>query len=1289
MKKTDAWLLDALPQDKRLRTYWITEDATTLCLDLPEVDACLYALPQPGVQDLPGIYQALLSHPVITSIKRVKKRVSIHDHKVRDTWEIHIPLSKFKPYVFRSFRDHLPVTFYNSDLSTFQYIYQQLKLFPFCKTEIEYHNNQLKAYRIKDNLTQLIYELPPVKAVQMDIRFTSETRKKELKEIKFGVLNKKLNTLNVKSTLLKNASETQLITEAVQWVKTHDPDVLVTQGGDVDLRFFAQRATNLGLGHLSLSRNPTADPFYRSARQKPKGTSFTSYGGHFYKDHGYYFHGGRHHIDLRNSFTWNDGGFAGLVELARLSCIDPQRCARASIGTNLTGMQIRQALEWGILVPHRKADVERFRTGESLLIGDRGGFIYSPRVGLYFNVASIDFTSMFPHIMVQHNISPETINCKCCNNGKGKPIPNTTGHTCQVRKGLVPRVLKTILDKRMFYKHSRNISEEYNQLQKTLKWILVTCFDPNTILPVYTNERLRLVKIGPFIDDLLEGKEDLERTAVVGVDDTFKTTLNPIKRAFRLKSPSTLFRIKLETGRRLTVTGDHICYVLKDGKLQEKTANKLKIGDFLPFMLNMPRIHFQEYIDVFPKLLQNISDDDLDKWRVWGSDLTEYIQLADSIIRKQMVKYHSQGAIRGWIGGCFIPLRYFLQLKIPIEKWKTLKIGYGRRVGGKIYWLPASFKIDGDLGFFLGYFIGDGSARSTFLKLSVHSDDIDLVSWFEKFTFKRLGLILHKRKESYTKMFTLQINSAGFVRILTTVFNVAKTRAQGKLKVPEIILNASKETIFGFLGGLIASDGNVHPNRNVIRIVSCSYTFIQELCYLATCVGLYTTIQRSKSNDANPMYTLILSGKETLSKLLKTGYIKRVDRIKIISKENKIRSRAWGKDFPTMESKLLSLAKKVRTVRKPRLSGKTRVSPETARIQLQKITNRKDKLSNSDLKQLETIKNLVKGNLGFVRVTDITTHSSSSKDVYCFEVTNKLPGFIAGAGGIFTHNCFGYQGYRNARFGRIEAHEAINAYARYSLLRAGEILQNQGLEIVAGIVDSLWGRYPDEQPIDSQLIDSLCEEIEYITELPITQDGIYRWIVFLPRREEPEVGVLNRYYGCFTDGSFKVRGIELRRRDSCDLIKDAQTEALQALAPATSQEGFQERLDGPFWDIYQKFEDKLHSKDIALEKLIIKKVISKDPSSYKQACHQAIAGQKLSKAGVRLQSGMKVKYIVTDASATETYKRVVPVELLKNEEYDVKWYRKMLREAFDNIIPPSCLKPEVSSKSLMTYLQLK
>jgi len=61
-------------------------------------------------------------------------------------------------------------------------------------------------------------------------------------------------------------------------------------------------------------------------------------------------------------------------------------------------------------------------------------------------------------------------------------------------------------------------------------------------------------------------------------------------------------------------------------------------------------------------------------------------------------------------------------------------------------------------------------------------------------------------------------------------------------------------------------------------------------------------------------------------------------------------------------------------------------------------------------------------------------------------------------------SCFGYQGFSNAKFGRIECHEAINAYAREILLAAKERLEAGGWRVLHGIVDSLWVTPPPTSP---------------------------------------------------------------------------------------------------------------------------------------------------------------------------------------------------------------------------------
>lgn len=147
--------------------------------------------------------------------------------------------------------------------------------------------------------------------------------------------------------------------------------------------------------------------------------------------------------------------------------------------------------------------------------------------------------------------------------------------------------------------------------------------------------------------------------------------------------------------------------------------------------------------------------------------------------------------------------------------------------------------------------------------------------------------------------------------------------------------------------------------------------------------------------------------------------------------------------------------------------------------------------------------------------------------------------------------CFGYLGYKNARFGRIEAHQAVAAYGREALLQAKEAAEDIGLEVLHAYVDGIWLKRADES--EPERLDELVEEIERRTGLPIVVDGIFRWVVFLPSRVNDHRSVANRYFGVFQDEEIKARGIALRRRDTPAFIARVQSELLECLAQSKNR----------------------------------------------------------------------------------------------------------------------------------------
>jgi DNA polymerase elongation subunit (family B) len=261
--------------------------------------------------------------------------------------------------------------------------------------------------------------------------------------------------------------------------------------------------------------------------------------------------------------------------------------------------------------------------------------------------------------------------------------------------------------------------------------------------------------------------------------------------------------------------------------------------------------------------------------------------------------------------------------------------------------------------------------------------------------------------------------------------------------------------------------------------------------------------------------------------------------------------------------------------------------------------------------------------------------------------------------------CFGYLGYRNARFGKVDAHMAVCAFARDTLLKTARIAQEHGFEVVHGIVDSLWIKKDGATPKE---VADFCMEASHVTGIPLMVEGRYLWIVFVPSKVLPEVPVLNRYYGVFDDGRIKMRGIEARRADTPPFIAEAQKAMIEKLAPARNLEEFIDRIPEAL-SILREYACKLVEGKVDVGELVITKRLSKRPSEYTHNVLQAIAAKQLEKAGYDVHPGQTISYVVTNLGSHKLYERVTALPLIREKtRYDRSAYMQMLVSAAETLL---------------------
>jgi DNA polymerase I len=241
--------------------------------------------------------------------------------------------------------------------------------------------------------------------------------------------------------------ERGVLLDLISCISAEDPDVILLPDADIWMAKLVSGAKKYGL----------EPPFSRSGRfRRLDSRSYWSYGRVEHRE-GALIPDGRILIDTEQSFVYREGGLPGVLLAARLTGLSPNLASRFTPGTLVSGYEVYEAIRQGIAVPFRKSDTECVRKISRLKPADRGGMMFQPAAGVYTNVCQIDFTSLYPAIIVSGNLSPETI-------------------SSPEKKGFLSGALKPLLMLRVCTKQMKKTDPRYDGIDSILKWMLVTCF---------------------------------------------------------------------------------------------------------------------------------------------------------------------------------------------------------------------------------------------------------------------------------------------------------------------------------------------------------------------------------------------------------------------------------------------------------------------------------------------------------------------------------------------------------------------------------------------------------------------------------------------------------------------------------------------------------------------------------------------------------------------------------------------------------------------------------------------
>jgi DNA polymerase elongation subunit (family B) len=176
-------------------------------------------------------------------------------------------------------------------------------------------------------------------------------------------------------------------------------------------------------------------------------------------------------------------------------------------------------------------------------------------------------------------------------------------------------------------------------------------------------------------------------------------------------------------------------------------------------------------------------------------------------------------------------------------------------------------------------------------------------------------------------------------------------------------------------------------------------------------------------------------------------------------------------------------------------------------------------------------------------------------------------------------------------------------------------------------------------------------------------------LVLLPLEADEKIEVLKHYFGITYEDELVVRGIEIRRRDIPNFIKQFQTQLLHTLFDCKdSSEILTKGYENALLLVTQAIDRIMTGESLVEQDLIISKLLRQNIEKYKSLFPHVYAAIQLRKYPLK---GDTIRYIYTNSQHNNPLCRVVPIENVKSESlriYDKERYREMTLDAAETVL---------------------
>ena len=271
---------------------------------------------------------------------------------------------------------------------------------------------------------------------------------------------------------------------------------------------------------------------------------------------------------------------------------------------------------------------------------------------------------------------------------------------------------------------------------------------------------------------------------------------------------------------------------------------------------------------------------------------------------------------------------------------------------------------------------------------------------------------------------------------------------------------------------------------------------------------------------------------------------------------------------------------------------------------------------------------------------------------------NKITKARSNAFKLLSASAHGYVGFFGARYYSWEASSTILAFVRRYNIETIKKIEKAGHKVIYGDTDSVaFTREGKSKKEIKELLEKLNSELPGVMHIEL--ENFFKRGLWVTTRSG-ETGAKKKYAMIDEEVNIKIRGFETVRRDWCELARSTQDKILRLILKDGNEKNA--------LDYLKKVLEKLKSRKIKKEEILIKSRLKKPIEDYKSITPHVVAAKKMVEKGIPFEPFTRLIYYI---AKTKTKSKLVRDKVkLETEEgdYDINYYlEKQIIPSVENI----------------------